>query len=197
MGVSLATSAGWLRSLMLVDYGQRDILTIMGYGPALHCLEILRMIRPCRPADLETVLNIWLEASSGAHDFVERSFWEARLDDMRSLYLPAAQTWVHEQDGTVVGFVSLVDDILAAIFVAPTEQGRGIGSALLEHAKRQRERLSLTVYAANEASIAFYLRHGFQVAGEQLDEHTGHTELAMIWQPQAPVAGGAGSLSSS
>ena len=38
---------------------------------------------------------------------------------MRNLYLPAAQTWVYERDGTLVGFVSLLDDdILAAIFVA-------------------------------------------------------------------------------
>lgn len=92
------------------------------------------MIRPNRPDDLETLLGIWLEASCRAHDFVERGFWEARLDDMRNLYLPAAQTWVYERDGTVVGFVSLLDDVLAAIFVAPTEQGHGIGSALLEHA---------------------------------------------------------------
>ena len=96
------------------------------------------MIRPYRPDDLETLLSIWLEASSRAHDFVARSFWEARLDDMRNLYLPAAQTWVYERDGTLVGFVSLLDDILAAIFVAPAEQGAGIGSALLEHAKPAR-----------------------------------------------------------
>lgn len=154
------------------------------------------MIRACRPADVETVLKIWLEASSRAHAFVDRSFWEARLADMRELYLPAAQTWVHERDGTVVGFVSLLDDILAAIFVAPTEQGRGVGSALLQHAKQSREQLSLTVYAANEASIAFYRRHGFEVVGEQLDEHTGHPELAMSWQAQAPGAGGRVSTSS-
>ncbi|NCT77795.1 N-acetyltransferase [Pseudomonas stutzeri] len=154
------------------------------------------MIRPNRPDDLETLLGIWLEASSRAHDFVERGFWEARLVDMRNLYLPAAQTWVYERDGTVVGFVSLLDDVLAAIFVAPTEQGHGIGSALLEHAKGLRERLSLTVYAANGASIAFYRRHGFQIAGEQLDAHTGHPERVMTWQRQASVAGGGESLSS-
>lgn len=154
------------------------------------------MIRPNRPDDLETLLGIWLEASSRAHDFVERGFWEARLDDMRNLYLPAAQTWIYERDGTVVGFVSLLDDVLAAIFVAPTEQGHGIGSALFEHAKGLRERLSLTVYAANSASIAFYRRHGFQIAGEQLDAHTGHPEWVMTWQRQASVAGGGESLSS-
>jgi len=181
---------------MLVDYRRRDIPATMRYRPALRRSGEPYMIRPNRPDDLETLLGIWLEASCRAHDFVERGFWEARLDDMRNLYLPAAQTWVYERDGTVVGFVSLLDDILAAIFVAPTEQGHGIGSALLEHAKGLRERLSLTVYAANSASIAFYHRHGFQIAGEQLDAHTGHPEWVMTWQRQASVAGGGESLSS-
>ena len=90
---------------MLVDYRRRDIPATMRYRPALRRFGEPYMIRPNRPDDLETLLGIWLEASSRAHDFVERGFWEARLDDMRNLYLPAAQTWVYERDGTVVGFV--------------------------------------------------------------------------------------------
>jgi len=195
-GACLALERRWILTLMLVDSRRRDIQATMRYRRAPAVLETFHMIRPYRPDDLETLLGIWLEASSRAHDFVARSFWEARLDDMRNLYLPAAQTWVYERDGTLVGFVSLLDDILAAIFVAPAEQGAGIGSALLEHAKRLREQLSLTVYAANSASIAFYRRHGFRVAGEQLDAHTGHPERLMTWQRQASVGGGVASLSS-
>jgi len=66
--------------------------------------------------------------------------------------------------------------------VAPSAQGGGIGSALIEQAKTVRKRLELTVYSANAASVAFYRRHGFAVISEQLDPHTGHPELAMAWQ---------------
>ena len=106
--------------------------------------------------------------------------------------------YMQERFGFRAGAVQMAIDasiVLAAIFVAPAEQGAGIGSALLEHAKRLREQLSLTVYAANNASIAFYRRHGFQVAGEQLDAHTGHPERLMTWQRQAS-GGGVASLSS-
>jgi len=139
------------------------------------------MIRLFHPDDLEPILAIWLSASIRAHDFVDQVFWESKLDDMRDIYLPASQTWVYEQGGQVRGFLSLLDEVLAAIFVAPDAQGSGIGSALIEHAKAMRERLDLTVYSGNTASVAFYHRHGFEVLGERMDEHTGHPELAMAW----------------
>ncbi len=49
------------------------------------------MIRPFRPDDLEPVLAIWLAASLRAHDFIAPEFWASKLDDMRDIYLPAAQ----------------------------------------------------------------------------------------------------------
>lgn len=63
--------------------------------------------------------------------------------------------------------------------MVPGEQGKGFGSALLEDAKNRRESLQLTVYKKNIPSIKFYEKHGFNVLGEQIDEHTGHPELVM------------------
>ncbi|ATG74087.1 GCN5 family acetyltransferase [Zobellella denitrificans] len=137
------------------------------------------MIRKNQPQDTEAVLNIWLAASIKAHDFISSEFWLSQLENMRRLYLPASEVYVYEQDGDVVGFYALKGSVLAAIFVDPAHQGRGIGKALLQHARAQRKALSLTVYKANQASCAFYLKHGFSIEGEQQDPHTGHPELLM------------------
>lgn len=128
---------------------------------------------------MEAVLKIWLEASIAAHDFIERGFWEAKVAEMRDVYLPSADTYVYEVDGAVKGFVSLCDDTIAAIFVAPGAQGKGIGKQLIAKAKQLRRNLNLTVYKANQNSVEFYTRCGFVVEGEQIDEHTGQTELKM------------------
>ncbi|MDC7232229.1 MAG: GNAT family N-acetyltransferase, partial [Spirochaetales bacterium] len=50
---------------------------------------------------------------------------------MRTLYIPASETFVFEQNSDVVGFYSLHEDRLAAIFVLPELQGQGIGKQLL------------------------------------------------------------------
>ena len=75
--------------------------------------------------------------------------------------------------------MSLLDDIPAAIFVAPAEQGAGIGSACSKARQRLREQLSLTVYAANNASIAFLSSSRLPCRRRATDAHTGHPERLM------------------
>jgi putative acetyltransferase len=137
------------------------------------------MIRAFESSDMDGVLNIWLEASVGAHGFVGREFWESRVDDMCETYIPASDTYVFSENGTVKGFFSLHGDSLAAIFVSPDAQSKGIGQQLMNEAKSLRRRLNLTVYRENEKSIEFYSKCGFKPVKERVDEHTGHIEILM------------------
>lgn len=42
--------------------------------------------------------------------------------------------------------------------------------------------LSLGVYQKNKRAVSFYLREGFSILSEELDEATGETEYTMIWK---------------
>lgn len=137
------------------------------------------MIKKYNKNHLDAVLDIWLNASVKAHDFISAEFWESQVKSMRSIYIPASETYVYEIESRVVGFYSLYENNLAAIFVSPELQGKGIGKQLLSHAKAQRTVLSLSVYKENQASYQFYLSQGFKLVSEQLDEHTGHPEYVM------------------
>ncbi|TBW57720.1 N-acetyltransferase [Marinobacter halodurans] len=139
------------------------------------------MIREYTQADVDQILEIWLSASIEAHHFIEPEFWHSTINDMRDVYIPASETFVLESERTVIGFHSLNGENLAAIFVAPELQGKGIGTALLDNAKSRRKNLRPTVYRENISSVRFYEKHGFNSAGEQMDEHTGHPELIMAY----------------
>lgn len=137
------------------------------------------MIRKYSSKDLDSVLELWLDTSLQAHDFVADGFWESQVESMRDIYIPASETYVYEVEQNIVGFYSLYENNLAAIFVSAEFQGRGIGKKLLNHAKEQRAALTLSVYKENQASYQFYLSQGFRVISEQNDEHTGHPEYTM------------------
>lgn len=143
-----------------------------------------RMIRPFEENDMEAVLDIWLAASIQAHSFVDPAVWRAQVDNMRTLYLPASQVYVAEDDSKTTGFYALHDNNLAAIFVRPACQGQGIGKALIAHAKQQRTELTLSVYKENHASVQFYLAQGFTPIAEAVDQHTGHPEYIMRTRKQ-------------
>ncbi|EGQ9967362.1 N-acetyltransferase [Vibrio cholerae] len=137
------------------------------------------MIRKYKESDLDSVLEIWLDASVKAHDFVDPEFWKSQVDNMRNLYIPASETYVYEIGSKIEGFYSLHENNLAAIFVQPELQGQGIGKQLLRHAKSQRKMLTLSVYKENQSSYGFYLSQGFKLVNEQIDEHTGHQAYTM------------------
>lgn len=145
------------------------------------------MIRIFNQSDLKSVLDIWLRASVEAHDFMEKGFWESKVADMRDIYLPRSEIFVYEKAGEVKGFMALSGDVLAALFVDPDEQRRGIGSRLMNKAKTERRILKLTVYMENTKGFDFYEKHGFRKIGEQVDIHTGHVEVLMLYDSQVEM----------
>ncbi|WP_027721857.1 GNAT family N-acetyltransferase [Maridesulfovibrio zosterae] len=139
------------------------------------------MIREVRSDEYQYLSELWLRTSIKAHSFVPQNFWVSNLSVMRDEYLPASETWLIEDESNIVGFMCLVDDQLAALFIAPEKQGRGLGALLIEKAKKLRSRLELSVYTQNTGAVVFYEKHGFAILVEQQDVHTGFAELVMCW----------------
>ena len=141
------------------------------------------MIRAFKEEDTEAVIRIWLEASILSHSFIDKAYWEEKADAMRTLYLPLSEVVVDEDKdtGEVIAFIAFVEDYLAALFVAPAHQKKGVGSRLLALAKKIRDTLELSVYAENERAVAFYRKNGFRMTDKRIEEMTGHTELLMVF----------------
>jgi len=121
------------------------------------------VIRPFNLAsDTRTLSAIWLDASLIAHPFIGRQ----RLLEQRLLiedkYLPNSETWVARQGNKALGFISLLDKFVGGIFVAPREQGKGVGRQLIVHALEKKGELTLEVYTQNEQAVRFYTGLGFR-----------------------------------
>ncbi len=142
------------------------------------------MIRPFDIADSEVVIGIWLDASIIAHNFMPADYWRNEASNVRNIYLPSATTYIYEDSGTILGFISMVENFVAALFVSPHEQGKGVGKQLLDFAKQQYKTIGLAVYKENERSVVFYKKQGFKVIREGIDEHTGHVEIVMKFEEE-------------
>jgi GNAT superfamily N-acetyltransferase len=72
--------------------------------------------------------------------------------------------WVWDENGAVVGFMILRGkDDLFLMYLEFSANGRGIGTALLEHAKRERPNgFTLRTFQQNDGARRFYERHGLR-----------------------------------
>lgn len=138
------------------------------------------MIRDFQNHDIDTVMKIWLETNTTAHDFIENGYWHSNFDAVKNI-LPNATIFVYEHNGSVRGFISLMDSYIAGIFICNELQSKGIGKQLLNYVKYKYNELTLQVYKKNTRAVQFYLREGFTISKEQLDENTDEIEFVMNW----------------
>ena len=143
------------------------------------------MIRKFETQDLDTVMQIWLHGNLDAHAFIPASFWTDHFEMVRNM-LPQVELYVHEDKDTrqIDGFIGLAGNHIEGIFVAKAARSKGVGKALLDHAKLLKPSLTLNVYQKNERALAFYRREQFIVQSEGIDEDTNEAEIQMLWTRQ-------------
>ena len=140
-------------------------------------------IRDLHSEDIDRVTDLWLDCNIKAHAFIPAEYWIHNFDMVKSM-LPLAEVYVYENENMIYGFVGLNGEYIEGIFVSKECQSCGIGTQLLNHIKGIRNKLQLKVYQKNTCAVHFYLRKGFEILSEDVDEATGEKEYIMIWQPE-------------
>lgn len=138
-------------------------------------------IRKLASKDIETVVELWYKTSIIAHNFISDDYWEKNKKAMASEYLPNSDTYLALENGEIIGFVTMVEDFLAAIFVDDKIQGKGVGKSLLNYVKDKRTAILLKVYEKNKKSLDFYKSQEFVIKSVNKEEETGENELLMEW----------------
>ncbi|EMI1612659.1 GNAT family N-acetyltransferase [Enterococcus faecalis] len=132
--------------------------------------------------ELETIMAIWLQTNLEAHPFVAPTYWQENKAFVRAA-LPKTTLILAEEEDQIIGFLGLMDNYIAGIFIKKAFQGKGIGQKLLQVAKEEQDVLSLAVYRENQAAYAFYQKQGFVQQKRTIDE-TGNEECHLVWQAQ-------------
>jgi len=124
------------------------------------------IIRQATNADHPQLLNIWLRSVRATHHFLQESDIEALLPQLRDIYLPAVELWVAvDAEDCPLGFIGLNESHVEMLFIEPDLRGKGIGRALLDHARSSRTQMSVDVNEQNPEAVGFYLHYGFVQTG--------------------------------
>jgi len=86
---------------------------------------------------------------------------------------------VYEQNGSVIGFIALIGNEVGGIFLDPKFHGKGIGRAMMDHARSLRDILELDVFKDNSIGRNFYNKYGFIEEYEHVNKETGFMQLRL------------------
>jgi enamine deaminase RidA (YjgF/YER057c/UK114 family)/GNAT superfamily N-acetyltransferase len=123
------------------------------------------VVVPAGPGDADAVAELFLAARAASmpylpvlHTDVETRWWVANA------VLPEHEVHLVRagRSGRLLGLAAVRGAWLEHLYVAPAEQGRGLGGLLLEHVvARHGGELLLRVFQRNDRARRFYERHGF------------------------------------
>nr|WP_170112636.1 acetyltransferase [Sphingomonas fennica] len=120
-------------------------------------------IRRSRPADVTRLHAIWREAVLATHDFLSAEDFAA-IDALAALWVAV------DGEDRPVAFMGLSEAHVDSLFVDPAMHGRGIGAAMIDHARGGAAglggtALSVDVNEQNDKAVGFYAHLGFRVTG--------------------------------
>ena len=145
-------------------------------GPAIE------RARPEDATGMAQVLGGWISAT----EWMPKLHSPAQDHWFCGHLIETCTVWVIRLPG-VVGFLALQADEIPALYLAPQVRGQGLGPALLNRAKAERDQLGLWTFQANTPAIAFYRREGFtedhRTNGEGNVEKL--PDLRVIWTRKA------------
>lgn len=155
-------------------------------------LDSSTVIRLANTDDAAAIAGIHLDSRAATMPYLppQRRGHDEVTRWIEAVVLRDCRTWVAVCDTRVVGYAAVEGDVLEHLYLSPDVLRRGIGTRLLDEARRHSpEGLSLHVFQQNVDARAFYERHGFEITerSDGSNNMEGLPDMVMRWEPR--VAG--------
>lgn len=144
-------------------------------------------IRRALPGEARSLAELWLKSRAASIPSIPPTI---HTDDevhewFEEIVLQTSEVWVAESTNRTVGLMVLDKEWIDQLYVDPASTRMGIGTALLEHAKRERpSELKLWTFQSNVEARRFYENHGFvAVATTSGDNEEREPDVCYEWRP--------------
>ena len=137
------------------------------------------MIRKYKESEIPQLLTLWESAATLAHPFLKPEFHAMVKQMMAEKYLPDSNTWVYEENNSILGFISMMNNEIGGLFVDPVAHSKGIGTSLVNYVGQFHSVLEVEVFKENQIGVPFYEKIGFEPTKEYFMEGADQIVLRM------------------
>ncbi len=117
----------------------------------------------------DELIDVWEKAVRSSHHFLSEEDLGYYRPRIRDIYFDAVDLYVL-RNPNVAAFMGLSEDMVEMLFVLPSEQGKGYGSALLNFAFEEKRIRKIDVNEQNTEAYQFYVNRGYHaVARDEVD----------------------------
>jgi len=123
-------------------------------------------IQRIEASQIESATRMWRRSRDEVQPELEARAGYSAEDDLAyfaNVLVKTNEVWLAVRDDSPIGLLSLDGNSIGHLYVDPSEQGRGIGSSLMDFAKQTSpKRLELFTHVSNTRARNFYESRGFR-----------------------------------
>lgn len=117
----------------------------------------------------DELIVVWEKSVRSSHKFLLEEDLEYYHTRIRDIYFDAVDLYVITNPN-ISAFMGLSEDLVEMLFVLPSEQGKGYGSALLNFAFEEKHIRKIDVNEQNTEAYQFYIHRGYHaIARDEMD----------------------------
>ncbi len=125
---------------------------------------VYHQILNVKKEDYSTLIEVWEKSVRATHDFLPDEEINALRPLILNQYFDAVVLkCIKNKDNQIIGFSGLSEETIEMLFIHPSCQGQGIGSALCQHAIKYQNASKVDVNEQNPKAKTFYEKMGFIV----------------------------------
>ncbi len=113
----------------------------------------------------DELIDVWEKAVRSTHHFLSEEDLDYYRPRIRDIYFDAVELYV-VRNPNVLAFMGLSEDMVEMLFVLPSEQGKGYGSALLNYAFEEKRIRKIDVNEQNTEAYQFYINRGYHAVSK-------------------------------
>ncbi len=112
----------------------------------------------------DVLIEVWEVSVRATHAFLSEKEILKLKPLILEVYFDAVKLYgFKNSQGKIIGFCGIADQKIEMLFVAPSSQGKGVGTILCQHAIENQAVDKVDVNEQNPRAIAFYQKMGFKI----------------------------------
>ena len=134
----------------------------------------MHMIRKIKEEDLTNVMTIWVKGNFKANYFIEKDYWLEIYNDSKVDFLEKFKTYVYLENDEIIGFISVYNNEIKALYVKEEYRRKGIGTKLINYYRdniSEDVEIFVKVFEKNMNGIIFFSKLQFKNSKIQLNEN--------------------------
>lgn len=140
------------------------------------------MITKINIEEIDQIIELWYNSNIDTYNFIDEKHFDNIKENVRNKFKTKYNNiYIYKENNIIKAFFLIEDDYIDELYVNRIYRNQGIGTKIIDYLKENNHVLTLNIFKKNTKGINFYLKKGFKIIEENIEDSTKEEGYFMKW----------------